>query len=89
MGHHKHNKQVIERLSGIEGHIRGIKKMMEEGKDCDDVLIQLSAVQAGIKSLSIIILQDHLDHCILDAVNEGRGSEVVEKFSHALKHVLK
>lgn len=89
MNNHKHHKQVIERLSRAEGHLRGIKKMVEEGKECEEVLIQISAVQAALKNLSVIILQDHLDHCIIDAVNAGRGSEAVESFGNAIKHVLK
>lgn len=89
MNHHTHHKQVIERLAKMEGHIRGIKKMAEEGKECEDILIQISAVQAALKNLSVIILQDHLDHCIFDAVSEGRGGDAVEKFGNAIKHVLK
>lgn len=89
MNNHKHNKQVIERLSKIEGHVRGIKKMVEDGKECEDVLIQVSAVQGALKNLSVVILQDHLDHCIIDAVNEGRGNQAVESFGNAIKHVLK
>lgn len=89
MSNHKNYKQVIERLSKIEGHVRGIKKMVEDGKECEDVLIQVSAVQAALRNLSVIILQDHLDHCIIDAINEGKGAEAVENFGNAIKHVVK
>jgi DNA-binding FrmR family transcriptional regulator len=89
MGNHTKSKQVIERLSRIEGHIRGIKKMVEEGKECEDVLIQISAVQSAIKSLSIVILKDHMEHCIVEAIDEGRGEEAVENLGNALKHVVK
>lgn len=86
---HAQHKQVIERLSKIEGHVRGIKKMAEDGKDCEDVLIQISAVTAALRNLSVIILQDHLDHCIVEAINEGKGAEALEEFSNAIKHVVK
>ena len=87
--HHTNHKQVVGRLSRIEGHVRGIKKMVEEEKDCEEVLIQISAVQAALKSLSIIILQDHLDNCIVDAINEGEGISAIEDFKKAIKYVIK
>jgi DNA-binding FrmR family transcriptional regulator len=89
MHNHEHSDESIVRLSKIEGHIRGIKNMIETGRECEDVLIQISAVQAALKNLSILILEDHLNHCIVDAINIGKGSEVVESFGHAIKHVLK
>jgi DNA-binding FrmR family transcriptional regulator len=89
MNKHVHHKQVIERLSKIEGHVRGIKKMAEDGKECEDVLIQISAVMAALRNLSVIILQDHLDHCIVDAIKEGKGGKTLEDFANAIKHVVK
>ena len=89
MNKHTHHRQVIERLSRIEGHVRGIKKMVEDGKDCEDVLIQISAVTAALRNLSVIVLKDHLDHCIVEAINEGEGAKALEDFANAIKHVVK
>ncbi|EGO64844.1 metal-sensitive transcriptional regulator [Acetonema longum] len=78
-------KEVLDRLSKIEGHVQGIKKMVEEGRDCPDVLLQLSAVKAAVKKVSHIILGDHLEHCICDAVRSGNEKEALEKLSSAVK----
>ncbi len=53
------------------GHMNAVKKMIEEGRDCSEVLIQLSAVKAEISSVSRVILKDHLEHCVVDAVKEN------------------
>ena len=53
-----------------------MRRMIEEGRDCSEVLIQLSAVNAEIKNVSKIVLKDHLEHCIVTAVKEGDGTAV-------------
>ncbi len=85
MSGHAHTKQVADRLARIAGHVQGIKKMMEEGKACEDVLVQLSAVQSAVKNVSRIILVDHLEHCIIDAVRDGNEAEALAKLGDALK----
>lgn len=66
MNTHEHTNDVVQRLSRIEGHIRGIKKMLEDGKSCDQVLLQLSAVKAALNKATRILLEDHFDNCVLD-----------------------
>jgi DNA-binding FrmR family transcriptional regulator len=61
---HKHTRAVINRLSRIEGHIRSIKTMLEEGRDCAEILIQISAVQAAINRTGKAVLEDHLESCL-------------------------
>jgi DNA-binding FrmR family transcriptional regulator len=86
VGHpHTHTKKVTDRLARIAGHVQGIKTMVEEGKACEDVLVQLSAVQSAVKNVSRIILVDHLEHCIIDAVKDGNEKEALEKLGEALK----
>jgi DNA-binding FrmR family transcriptional regulator len=65
---HEHTKQVLARISRAAGHLSSIKNMVESGADCPEVLIQLSAVKGAINSVCEIILKDHMDHCIVDAV---------------------
>lgn len=55
-------------MSRAIGHLTAVKKMVEEGRDCSEVLVQLSAVRAEITNVSKVILKDHIDHCIVDAV---------------------
>lgn len=68
---HEHTKAVINRLARAIGHLSSVKKMVENGRDCSDVLIQLSAVKAEIVATEKVILKDHLEHCVADAVLSG------------------
>jgi len=71
-GHHHHQtKAIVNRLSRIEGHVRSIKAMVEEGRDCSDVLVQIAAVRAAINKVGRIVLEDHLESCLLDAAQAG------------------
>ncbi|MBQ8441519.1 MAG: metal-sensing transcriptional repressor [Clostridia bacterium] len=74
---HEHTKAVLNRMSRAIGHLNAVKKMIEEGRDCSEVLIQLSAVRSEITNVSKIVLQDHLDHCIVDAVRENDEASIV------------
>ena len=71
-GHvHESQKAVLNRLSRAIGHLEKVKRMVEEGHDCSEVLIQLAAVRSALDSTGKVILKDHLRHCIVDAVAEG------------------
>ena len=75
---HEHTKAVLNRLSRAIGHLESIKKMVENGRDCSEVLIQLSAVKSAINNTGKIILQDHIEHCIVDAVEHGDKDAIKE-----------
>lgn len=81
---HKHRKKVIDRLSRIEGHIRGVKKMVEEDRDCPDLLHQLAAIKAAIIKTSELILEDHIESCLIDAVEKGSTDEYVKNLKDAI-----
>ena len=68
---HEHTKAVLNRMSRAIGHMNAVKKMIEDGRDCSDVLIQLSAIKSEITGVSKVILKDHIDHCIVDAVKDN------------------
>ena len=68
---HEHTKAVLNRLSRAIGHLQSVRAMVEEGRDCSEVLIQLSAVRSAIDNTGKLILQDHLKHCIMEAAAEG------------------
>ena len=86
--HHLETKNVINRLSRATGHLEAIKKMVEEGRDCGDVLIQLAAVRSAINNIGKIILSDHMEHCIADAIESG-DREALDKFNDAIAKFLK
>jgi CsoR family transcriptional regulator, copper-sensing transcriptional repressor len=73
---HKQTKAIVNRLSRIEGHIRSIKKMVEEERDCSDVLIQISAVRSAIDKVGRVVLQDHLESCLFHVGVLPEDSEV-------------
>lgn len=68
---HTNTKVVLNRLSRASGHLECVKRMVLEGKDCSEVLIQLSAVISALNKTGKVILKDHIEHCIVDAVESG------------------
>lgn len=89
-GQHKHSqsKNVLNRLSRIIGHAEGIKRMYEEGKDCSDILIQISAVKSALNNVGKIILKDHIDHCIVDAIEQG-DENAINNLHQAIDKMMK
>lgn len=87
MHRHEHTKAVLNRISRAAGHLAAVGKMINEERDCSDVLIQLSAVKAEINNLGKIILKDHIDHCIIDAVKSG-DEETVTRLKNAIDSML-
>jgi DNA-binding FrmR family transcriptional regulator len=85
---HIQTKSVLNRLSRINGHLGAVRRMVEEGRDCPEVLIQLAAVRSAIDSVSKIILKDHLDHCIVDAVETG-DTKAIEELNKAIEIMMK
>ena len=76
---------VKRRLRKIEGQVRGLIKMLEEDKSCEDILIQIGSVKSALHKAGQIILEGHLHHCVLDGIKEGRGDETLKKLSSALE----
>ena len=68
---HTQTKAVLNRLSKAIGHLTAVRGMVEQGRDCSEVLIQLAAVRSAINKTCEVILKDHLEHCIVDAVETG------------------
>lgn len=63
---------LIKRLNVIEGQVRGVKQMIEEERYCDDVLIQISAIQSSLKSLGNVILKNHLSTCVVEEIKNDK-----------------
>lgn len=85
---HEHTKAVVNRLSRAIGHLESIKRMVESGRDCSEVLIQLSAVKSAINNTGKIILQDHIEHCIVDAVEHG-DKDAIKELEKAIDRFIK
>ena len=78
----------MERLAKIEGHVRGIRRMIEENKECPEVLLQLVAVRAAIDKVSRIVLEDHMKTCVAQAVRDGKGEKAMLELKDALMKFL-
>lgn len=93
-GNHSHNhvhtntKAVLNRLSRTIGHLEAVKRMVEDGRDCSEVLIQLSAVKSAINNTGKVILKDHIEHCIVHAVEE-KDFEAIEQLNKAIDQFMK
>ena len=86
--HHTETKQVLDRLSRSIGHLESIKRMVEEGRDCSEVLIQIAAVRSAVNNVGKIILQDHIQHCVADALQTG-DQQVLNDLSAAIDQFVK
>ena len=84
---HVHSKDVINRLSRATGHLQAVKKMIEEHKDCSEVLIQLSAVKSALNKIGQIILKDHIERCIVDAAKND-DKETLDKLMKAIERIV-
>ena len=85
---HEHTKAVLNRLSRAIGHLQSVRTMVEEGRDCSEVLIQIAAVRSAIDNTGKLILQDHLKHCIVDAAIEG-NKKAIDDLCEAIDKYMK
>ncbi len=85
---HQHTQTVVNRIARAIGHLESVKRMVESGRDCSEVLIQLAAVRSALGSVSRIILKDHIEHCVVDAV-ETHDQEAIDELNHAIDHLFK
>jgi len=88
-GYSEHKVRVLSRLRRIEGQVRGIQKMVEEERYCIDVLTQVAAVKAALESVSVALLDDHMQHCVADAIRTGDGSDKVSEVSAAIARLVR
>jgi CsoR family transcriptional regulator, copper-sensing transcriptional repressor len=83
-GRHKQSHAVINRLSRIEGHVRAVKRMVEEEIPCPDVLIQLAAIKSAIQRTAQIVLEDHMESCLSEAAKKGETDLEWDSMKEAL-----
>ena len=85
---HANTKAVLNRLSRAIGHLESIRRMVEEGRDCSEVLIQLSAVKSATNNTGKVSLKDHIEHCLVDAVECG-DMEAIADLTEAIDRFMK
>ena len=81
-GYHDQKDSHLKRLRRVEGQIRGLQRMVEEDKYCIDILTQVSAATKALQSFSLELLEEHLEHCVVDAARRG-GPEAQDKVREA------
>jgi CsoR family transcriptional regulator, copper-sensing transcriptional repressor len=74
-------EEALKRLAYIEGHLKGIRKMVEDDIYCVDILKQTYAVQRAIEKFEGILLQGHLKSCVVEGIREGREEEVLDELA--------
>ena len=84
---HTHTKSVLNRLARAAGHLEYVRRMVEEGQDCTDVLMQLAAVRSALNNTAKIILKDHIEHCIVDAV-ASNDEEAINDLNKAIERFM-
>jgi CsoR family transcriptional regulator, copper-sensing transcriptional repressor len=85
---HGYDKQALtKRLHRIEGQVRGIERMVEDDRYCIDILTQISAVNTALESLAFQVLDDHVNHCVADALSSGDPAAAAKKSQELLDAV--
>jgi DNA-binding FrmR family transcriptional regulator len=85
---HTNTKAVLNRMARAIGHMESIKKMVADGRDCSEILIQIAAVRSAINNIGKIILEDHINHCVVDAVETG-DEQVLKDLQDAISKFIK
>ncbi|HEX2974944.1 MAG TPA: metal-sensing transcriptional repressor [Bacteroidales bacterium] len=91
MPENKHHdvEKLCQRIKKIEGQLAGIRKMLESNKPCDEIIIQLNSSKSALQKISQIVLEDHLDHCVIDAMRTGEGEVQIDSLKRALSQFTK
>ena len=86
---HQKSKQVSDQLARTAGHVASIKRMVEDGRSCPDVLIQLAAVRSAIDRAAKLVLEDHVESCLRGAASNGMADEEWERLKKALDSFIR
>lgn len=82
-------EELQNRLSRVEGHVRGVKRMLEDKAACEDLLIQTSAIRAAVNQITIRILEGHMECWVAEWAESGDGAQALERLQAAMSNVLK
>jgi DNA-binding FrmR family transcriptional regulator len=90
-GYHDTKDDLLKRLRRVEGQVRGLHRMVEEDAYCIDVLTQVSAATKALQSVAVVLLEEHLRHCVSDAVAQGgeEADRLVTEASQAIERLVK
>ena len=83
-----YDKSLDNRLAAVEGQISAVRRMLAEGRNCEDLLLQLSAAESSINKAAKIILKDHLNHCVKESIEQGE-TDILDHFNSILDKYIK
>jgi DNA-binding FrmR family transcriptional regulator len=81
-----HKKSALNRLKTVRGHLDGVIRMVEEEQYCPDIMKQISALQGSLEGVNRILLQNHVETCVLEHVQHGRSDQVVDELLETLRY---
>ena len=82
-------ESLIARMKKVEGQARGIQRMMEEGRYCIDIVQQLTALSSAVDEVSLIILENHIEGCVTEAIREEHGEAQIKELMQALRKAMR
>ena len=82
-----YDKSIDNRLAAIEGHMRAVRQMLTEDKECEEILLQISAIEGSLSKLGKIILKEHLNHCVKEGIERG-DVDILTRFNTVLDKYL-
>jgi DNA-binding FrmR family transcriptional regulator len=81
-----HKKSALNRLKTVRGHLDGVIRMVEEEQYCPEIMKQISALQGSLEGVNRVLLQNHVETCVLDHVQHGRSEQVVDELLETLRY---
>ncbi len=81
-----HKNAALNRLRTVRGHLEGVIAMVDEERYCPEIMKQVSALQASLEKVNRVMLQNHLETCVIDAVAQGRTGQIVDELMETLKY---
>jgi DNA-binding FrmR family transcriptional regulator len=88
MAEHVHTRSIATRLARIGGHVRAVQRMVEEGRPCSEVLLQMAAVRSALDRAAKLLLADHMEHCVLDSSHGGNPRKNLSELRKALERFM-
>jgi len=86
---HANSDDVISRLNKIGGHVQGVARMVDTDKPCDEILLQISAIQAALSKVGQIVLANHIEECIVGRINDKALKDEIRLFTAALSRLIR
>ena len=82
----EHKRSALNRLKTVRGHLDGVITMVEDERYCPDIMKQVSALQGSLEKVNRVLLQNHVETCVLDAVGSGKSEQVVDELMETLRY---